>query len=167
MPDDRVRVPTIAAAAGDLAPGTPYALCVLKPSREFTIDREDLAAGLDTLTGRALRSMPEGEYAVVAGRAGEPPQLSIGSASPFRRSTVVADVPVEIRMESWLASDTIRRMGFGHVIARRRHTMIVERGVNLVAFDDRGVPTSTVYAASLFGGQRRYFVDLSRDILDP
>ena len=38
-------------------------------------------------------------------------------------------------MESWLAADTIRRMGFGHVVAAHRHTLIVERGVSFVAFD--------------------------------
>ena len=41
-------------------------------------------------------------------------------------------------MDSWLASDTIRRMGFGHVVAARQHTLIVERGVSFVAFDDHG-----------------------------
>ena len=35
-------------------------------------------------------------------------------------------------MESWLAADTIRRMGFGQVIAARHHTLIIERGVSLV-----------------------------------
>ncbi len=41
-------------------------------------------------------------------------------------------------MESWLAADTIRRMGFGHVVAARQHTLIVERGVSFVAFDGSG-----------------------------
>ena len=50
-------------------------------------------------------------------------------------------------MESWLASDTIRRMGFGHVIAARRHTLIVERGVSFVAFDERGRAAPDGYAA--------------------
>ena len=44
---------------------------------------------------------------------------------------------VEVRMESWLAADTIRRMGFGHVVAGRHHTLIVERGVSFAAFDAR------------------------------
>ena len=61
-------------------------------------------------------------------------------------------------MESWLAADTIRRMGFGHVIAARHHTLIVERGVSFVAFDERGQPTRTAYAANIFAPQPRYLI---------
>jgi hypothetical protein len=61
-------------------------------------------------------------------------------------------------MESWLAADTIRRMGFGHVIAGREHTMIVERGVSFVAFDDRGRPIRTAYASNIFAPQPRFLV---------
>ena len=48
-------------------------------------------------------------------------------------------------MESWLAADTIRRMGFGHVVAARHHTLIVERGVSFVAFDGSGRPLRSGY----------------------
>ena len=61
-------------------------------------------------------------------------------------------------MESWLASDTIRRMGFGHVIAAHRHTLIVERGVSFVAFDERGEPIRTGYASNIFAPQPRYLI---------
>ena len=44
--------------------------------------------------------------------------------------TILDGVRVDVRMESWLAFDTIRRMGFGQVVADRRHTLIVERGVS-------------------------------------
>ena len=67
-------------------------------------------------------------------------------------------VDVEIRMESWLQSDTIRRMGFGHVVAARRHTLIVERGVSFAAFDDHGVALTTAYASNIFAPQPRYLV---------
>jgi hypothetical protein len=63
-------------------------------------------------------------------------------------------VPVEIRMESWLPSDTIRRMGFGHVVAARQHTLIVERGVSFVAFDDAAQPR-TAYASNIYAPQPR------------
>jgi hypothetical protein len=49
-------------------------------------------------------------------------------------------------------------MGFGHVIAGRRHTLIVERGLSFVAFDERGEAIRTVYAANIFAPQRRYVV---------
>ena len=61
-------------------------------------------------------------------------------------------------MESWLSADTIRRMGFGHVIAARRHTLIVERGVSFAAFDSAGRPMRTAYASNIFAPQPRYLV---------
>jgi hypothetical protein len=61
-------------------------------------------------------------------------------------------------MESWLVSDTIRRMGFGHVVAARQHTLIVERGVSFVAFDDRGAAIRTAYASNIYAPQARYLI---------
>jgi hypothetical protein len=61
-------------------------------------------------------------------------------------------------MESWLSADTIRRMGFGHVIADRRHTLIVERGVSFAAFGSSGEALRTAYASNIFGPQPRYIV---------
>jgi hypothetical protein len=62
-------------------------------------------------------------------------------------------------MDSWLKSDAIRRMGFGHVIAARQHSLIVERGVSFVALDDRGTAIRTAYAANIFAPQARYLID--------
>jgi hypothetical protein len=73
----------------------------------------------------------------------------------------LAGVPVTIRMESWLSADTIRRMGFGHVIAGRRHTLIVERGLSFAAFDGQGAPLATAYAANIFAPQPRYLIDIA------
>jgi hypothetical protein len=88
--------------------------------------------------------------------------LVTASALPFRRKLTLRGVAVEIRMDSWLASDTIRRMGFGHVIAGREHTLIVERGVSFAAFDERGQTLSTAYASNIFAPQARYLVDIRR-----
>jgi hypothetical protein len=157
VPDTRVRVPTIADTVRDLPAGTRYVLCVLRPSRDFVLDAADLEETLGTLTaGRSLSLLPDSDYAAIAGRVGEPPRYIAAAASAFRRSVDIAGVDVEIRMESWLASDTIRRMGFGHVIAGRRHTLIVERGVSFVAFDEHGQPIRTAYAANIFAPQPRY-----------
>jgi len=49
-------------------------------------------------------------------------------------------------------------MGFGHVIAGRQHTLIVDRGVSFVAFDDRGKPICSAYASYIFAPQRRFIV---------
>jgi hypothetical protein len=59
-------------------------------------------------------------------------------------------------MESWLAADTIRRMGFGHVIAAHRHTMIIERGVSFVTFDRSGRSIRSGYVSGIFAPQPRY-----------
>jgi len=44
------------------------------------------------------------------------------------------------------------------VIAGRRHTLIVERGVSFVAFDDQGHSIRTAYASNIFAPQPRFLV---------
>jgi len=95
----------------------------------------------------------------IAGVVGKPPILAIGADAPFRRTVTIDGVDADIRMESWLRTDTIRRMGFGHVVVGRRHTLIVERGVSFVAFDPAGVPILTAYAANIFEPLSRYLVE--------
>jgi hypothetical protein len=151
----------------DLPAGTRYALIVLKPVREFALDTGDLNAALLHLTGGAIAAMPPGDYAVVGGEIGRTPVLATGSDSPFRRKMIVGGVSVEVRMDSWLSADTIRRMGFAHVIANRRHTLIAERGVSFAAFDETGEPVRTGYAAGIFGPQPRYLIKIARAMVDP
>ena len=159
VPDPAVRVPGLAEVVGDLAAGTRYVLCVLKPSRDANLDVGDLSQALKALTaGRLLSLPPDSAYEAVAGRVGDPPQYIAASSSPFRRRLEIGGVATDIRMESWLAADTIRRMGFGHVIAAHRHTLIVERGVSFVAFDERGEPIRSTYAANIFAPQKRYLI---------
>jgi hypothetical protein len=83
---------------------------------------------------------------------------SRASSRPFRDRVEIDGVAIQIRMESWLAFDTIRRMGFGQVVANRHHSLIVERGVSLVTLDDDGRPLTTAYAAGIFEPQPRYLV---------
>jgi hypothetical protein len=154
--DARVKAPGISDLIQDLAPGTPYVLTVLKPTREFTLDTGDLNRAVEVLSGGQMRWMPGGDYAVLAGATGERPTLVVGSARPFRRGLSLNGIPVEVRMESWLAADTIRRMGFGHVIAARHHTLIIERGVSFVTFDQSGRSIKAGYAAGIFAPQPRY-----------
>ena len=151
---DGLRIP-LREVVGRVEPGTRYVLCVLKPTRDFALDAADVADAIRALSGGRAASPPAGDYAAIAGVAGQPPSLTIGSNFPFAERVEVDGVPVDIRMESWLASDTIRRMGFGHVIARHRHTLIVERGVSFVAFDGNGEPLRTVYFAGLFAEPQR------------
>jgi Protein of unknown function (DUF2723) len=157
VPDPRADQYTITGLARDLPPGTRYVLCVLKPIAEYTIDRNDLARAVRTLTA-ATSVVPDGDYAALAGLVGRPPALAVGSAVPFRDTVWIEGVRVDVRMESWLEFDTIRRMGFGQVVAARRHTLIVERGVSFAAFDGDGRPLRAGYAANLFAPQPRYLV---------
>src|SRR5207302_5828409 len=131
--------PTLTETVRALPPGTRYALCVLEPTHDTVVDRDDVASAVRALTAGAAQ-MPADAYAAVVGVTGQTPLLVVGSSVPFDRTIALADVAVELRMESWLDFDTIRRMGFGHVIAARRHTLIVERGVSFVAFDAHGQP---------------------------
>ena len=155
-------VPGLSDIAREIAPGTRYVLCVLRPSRDLRLDVEDLSRALRSLGGGRTIELPGGDYAAVAGIAGELPELITASALPFRRKLALHGVAVEIRMESWLASDTIRRMGFGQVVAGRQHTLIVERGVSFAAFDESGKAQHTTYTSNIFAPQPRYLVDLQR-----
>ena len=158
--DPRVQTERMSDVARSLAPGTRYVLCVLRPSPDLSLDADDLARTLRTLGGGAPIAIPQVDYAAVAGLVGAAPQLVTASPRPFRRQFALAGEDVEIRMESWLVSDTIRRMGFGHVIAHRQHTLIVERGVSLVAFDDEGRAIRQAYASNIFAPQARYLISL-------
>jgi hypothetical protein len=142
----------------DLPVGSRYVLCVLRPTGEFPLDRDALAKTVRVLAGGADVPIPDDDYVVFAGQAGKPPALIRHSNQPFREHVALDGLPVEVRMESWLAFDTIRRMGFGHVIANRRHSLVVERGVSFVAFEPDGRPRETAYAAGIFAPQPRYVV---------
>jgi len=163
-PDPRVVVPRLIDAAREVPPGTRYVICVLRPSRDLRLDAAELAGALRSLAGGRQVQLPLGDYAAVAGVAGAEPLLVTAADLPFSRRLTLEGVRVDIRMESWLASDTIRRMGFGHVIAARQHTLIVERGISFAAFDERGVPLRTAYAANIFAPQARYLIDIASGI---
>jgi hypothetical protein len=151
-------VPTLEAVVDSLPAGSRYVLCVLKPTREFVIDYPDLDRAIRRLTGGSAPAVAGQDYVALAGRVGTAPVFFLGSNDPFRRRLHIDGVTVDVRMESWLAFDTIRRMGFGHVIANRNHSLIVERGISLVTLDDDGRPLRTAYAAGIFAPQPRYVV---------
>jgi hypothetical protein len=160
--DERVAAPRLSDTVRDIAPGTRYVLCVLRPSRDLSLDPDEIARALQALTGGRAVEIPPGDYAAVAGVTGEPPELVTGAARPFSIATTLRGVNVQVRMESWLASDTIRRMGFGQVIAAHHHTLIVERGVSFAAFDVDGRALRTAYASNIFEPQVRYLIDIAR-----
>jgi hypothetical protein len=59
-------------------------------------------------------------------------------------------------MESWLPPDTMRRAGFGHVIADRHHVLTLERGVSVVALGENGRTRLAGYASGLFAPEPRF-----------
>jgi hypothetical protein len=160
--DDSLAVARLTDLLRDLPRGTPYVLCVLPPPRELSLDESDLSGSLRLLTGDRVNAVDSDGYTVVAGVLGVEPALSRSSRRPFRATLLLGGVQVEVRMESWLAFDTIRRMGFGHVIAGHRHALTVERGVSFVAFDAAGRVVRSGYAAGIFAPQPRFIVQLAR-----
>jgi hypothetical protein len=156
-----VSAPPLSSAADGVAPGTRYVLTLLRRSRDLPLDRDGLVRLLHRLAGGPV-TVPEDDYVAIAGLAGQAPLLVVADARPYRRRLDLAGVDVEIRMESWLAFDTIRRMGFGHVIANRHHTLIVERGISFATFDERGDALTTAYASNIFAPQARYLVRFAR-----
>jgi len=155
-PDPVAPTPPLSALAGTLTPGTRYALCVLKPSRESSIDVAGLQRTVSVLTGGTLQTVPADDYTAIVGTVGSAPSLVRGSNRPFRSSVTVDGVRVDVRMESWLVFDTIRRMGFGQVVAAHHHALIVERGVSFAAFDGHGQPLETAYVANIFAPEPRF-----------
>lgn len=156
--DPRVAVPTLVDATRDLPDGSRYVVCILKPTRDLSLDWDDIGRALGAEAGGRSVEVPAGDYIAIAGRRGRAPDVVMGSNRPFRRSFDLDGVTVELRMESWLAADTIRRMGFGHVIAAHHHTLIVERGVSFAAFDSSGRAIRTAYASNIFAPQARYLI---------
>ena len=160
---DRIRpVPKLESIVGALPAGSRYVLCVLTPAQESAIDPTDLAAAIEHLTGGAAVAIGGEHYIAIVGRVGSAPAFVRSSNRPFRERVTIDGLAVDVRMESWLAFDTIRRMGFGHVVANRHHSLIVERGISFAAVDDEGRPTVTAYAAGIFEPQPRYLVLSSR-----
>lgn len=150
--------PSLAEVVLAVEPRTRYVLCVLKPARDLPLDGAALDAALRTLSGGAAVVRPAGDYFVVAGVAGSPPVFRRAADRPFSATLDLDGVPTQVRMESWLASDTIRRMGFGHVIAGRHHALIVERGISFASLGPGGVPLHTAYFSGIFALPDRYLI---------
>jgi len=162
-PDPLASPSSLAEFVREIPVGTRYVLCLLKPSRDYPLDERDFDEALAVLAP-GIDPVARDDYFMVAGQSGEPPIAVRSSSRPFRTSFDLQGVPVDIRMESWLAFDTIRRMGFAQVVAGHRHALIVERGVSFVALDGSGRPIQSTYAASLFAPPLRYLIRALRRV---
>jgi hypothetical protein len=155
--DPRLPVPSLADRVAAVPKGTPYVLTLMDPDPPGSLDEEDLAAACATL-GLLPRQVPSGRYAAVAGLAGEQPTLRVWDSKPFRVRTTLAGVSVDIRIESFMPFDTIRRAGYGSVIANRRHALTLDRGVSFVALAPDGGASRREWLGGLFAPQPRYLV---------
>jgi hypothetical protein len=152
-PDHRAPVAPLDTALSVL--DTLYVLAVLTPVPNAAIDREPLTRAVQRL---AHGPLPGGRYVVLAGRAGSPPTLVRASDRPFRVSTRLEALRLDIRIDSWLPFDTMRRAGFGHVIANGRHAVTIERGVTFAALGTSGRPWMVHYAGGAFAPVPRFVI---------
>jgi hypothetical protein len=162
VPDPRVRPRSLLETVQSLPPGTRYVMTVLRPAVGVPMNRQDAAEALRWLTGSAVASLPETDYVATAGLLGESPLLYRAGPDPFRAAAWVGGVRVEVRMESWLVFDTIRRMGFGRVTAGLRPLLIVEQGVSLGVFDADASLLATEYRGNIHAPQPRYILRVRR-----
>jgi len=142
---------------GSTPSGTPYVLGLLRPDREYAIDEIALSTAWSWLTGGSTPLPERRQFVVVAGYVGRPPLLVRSSDEPYRVHLALAPFDLDIRMESRLPTDTIRRSGFGHVIANRKHALTLERGLSFVALVPGG---DTAYAGGLFAPIPRYILGI-------
>ena len=129
-----------------LRTGVPYVFAILRPDREFPLNTISVGRGWKTLT-TATAEPSLRQYNVIAGRVGERPELVETSDRPFRVRVRIEPFDLDIRMESWLPTDTIRRAGFGHVIVNGRHELTLERGISFKAL---GPDNLTLYDSGIF-----------------
>jgi hypothetical protein len=132
--------------------GTPYVLAVLRADREYSLN----TVGLDYAWRRLAPGvmMPTlRQYTIIIGRTGEQPVVVQSQDRPYRVEVKVEPFDFDVRMESWLPTDTIRRAGFGHVVVNRRHVLTLERGISFVALGPQGGP---FYESGLFAPIRKH-----------
>jgi hypothetical protein len=160
--DPRVPVPSLADRAATLIPGTPYVLSVIEEYPDSPIDRADLAEAAKRL-GLGPNDLPDGRFVIVAGRVGQPPVVRRAGWTPFRLTADLSGLALDARIECWMPADTIRRMGFGHVIVNRRHELTLDRGVSFIAFDAAGHASLRAWAGGLLAPQPRFIVRPRRE----
>jgi hypothetical protein len=136
----------------EVTAGTPYVLAVLLPDREYPLDRNAVTEAYDWVSGHSSRTRPLSHFNVIAGTVGQVPVLDESHDRPFRVRAQVGRFSFDIRMESWLPTDTIRRSGFGHAIVDRRHFLTLERGISFAAVE----PGTAIYHSGLFAPIPRF-----------
>jgi hypothetical protein len=162
-PDERLAVRPLAERLAPLDDSMTYAIALLRPYPDLPFDATELDAAAARLTGGTATVPHDGVYSIMVGRVGARPLLLRSERRPFRTAVSIGDVTLDIRMESWLPPDTMRRAGFGHVIANRRHVLTLERGVSVVTLTAAGRVVQATYASGLFAPLRRHVVRIAAE----
>lgn len=156
--DDRLPVEPLDARVHRVPRGAPYVLTMLTPPREHTLDDDALDRTIATLTGASAARRGNVAYEVISGIAGERPQLHVAADLPFRERLEIGGMPLDIRIESWVPTETFRRGGFGFVVRDREKVLAIERGVSFVWFRPSGTSAEPAYAAGLYELQPRFVI---------
>lgn len=157
-PDPRLPVRPLAARLADLPAGTPYVLTMIEADKEaMPLDQGELSDAARAL-GMRPRDLPSATYAAVGGRIGERPTVRLAGSTPFRAGATIGPLGLDIRFDCWIPFDTIRRMGFGHVIVGRHQALTMERGVSFVAFAPDGRVLRREWASGIYAPERRFLV---------
>jgi hypothetical protein len=159
--------PSLADNIKRLPRGLTYALGVLHQDEGFPVDSSGSNRALAALTGGIETAVPTGAYTTVIGRIGERPELLRTGDRPYRAKATVGRLQFDVRMESWLPTDTIRRSGFGHVIINRSHALTLERGVSLLVVTEAGMPVLTEYRTGIFEPLPRFVLGSDRVASSP
>jgi hypothetical protein len=148
-PDTRTPWRSLSERLGPLPPGSLYVVALLAPYRDLPFDGAELDRATTALTAGAASLKPGSSFQILVGRVGERPLLDRRDDRPFRTALAVGDRRIDLRMESWLPADTMRRAGFGQVIVNRRRMLTLERGVSVLVLRPDG-SSVTAYASGLF-----------------
>ena len=146
-------VDEFSARVKSIRPGTPYVLAHLRTDQEFSANAKMEFAGAWQWLAPGAMPPDLGHYTVIVGRVGERPVLVESQDRPYRVGVRLDPFDFDVRMESWLPTDTIRRAGFGHVVVNRRHALTLERGLSFVALGPEGGP---FYGSALFAPIPKY-----------
>ena len=141
--------PALVERLGALPDGTVFVLALLAPYRDLPFDGAELDSAARVLTGGTAGLRPGPSYQILVGRVGQEPLLARLDDRPFRTGLRIGRWQLDIRMESWLPADTIRRAGFGQVVVNRRRLLTLERGVSVLILRPDGSSVAA-YASGLF-----------------
>ncbi len=161
--DDRgSRAESLASIASHIPQDMLYVAALLHPYPDQPLDVGDLRDAFTILGTPAGAADPNAQFTIVVGRRGERPLLVRVSDRPFRQRLQVDALSIDLRMESWLPTDTFRRAGFGQVIVNHRHAATLDRGVMLLWLGPDGEVAGRRYRAGLYAPEPRWRVTVSQ-----